>query len=97
MQHYDVIIMDVNMPDMNGIDAVTEIRKLEASAQHDRRPATIVGLTGNDDEQTCQLLRQAGADTVLVKPFRLHQLLTQIDHLEGSEPTTQRGPAAGDG
>jgi CheY-like chemotaxis protein len=56
----DVIVMDVSMPQMNGIDAAREIHR---TLQHVR----IVGLSTHDDENTERLMREAGAEAYFTK------------------------------
>jgi len=66
---YDVILMDVQMPDLDGLEATRRIRARE----RDRR-ATIVALTANvfeSDEARC---RAAGMDGYLQKPMSLETL-----------------------
>lgn len=58
--HPDVVLMDVNMPRMNGIEATREI--------HRRWPQMIViGLSVQDDDATSQAMRKAGATHFLSK------------------------------
>jgi PAS domain S-box-containing protein len=56
----DVIVMDVSLPEMNGIDATREIHR---SLQHIR----IVGLSTHDDESTERLMGRAGAEAYFTK------------------------------
>jgi DNA-binding NarL/FixJ family response regulator len=67
----DVIVMDVSMPLMNGIDATREIHR---TLQHSR----IVGLSTHDDETTKHLMRGAGAEAYFTKNEGTDRLL---DHL----------------
>lgn len=65
---YDLILMDVHMPEMDGLEATRIIRK-DFAAQH-----TIIALTANamqGDEEEC---RQAGMDDYLSKPIKLEEL-----------------------
>jgi CheY-like chemotaxis protein len=70
---YDFIFMDFTMPIMNGADASSAIRK----NGHNR---LIFGLTGNAlDDDKCTFL-EAGADCVITKPLRAHQLDAILAH-----------------
>jgi CheY-like chemotaxis protein len=77
---YDVILMDVHMPDMDGIQATRHIRDAEAASGARRTP--IVALTANafsEDRETCLA---AGMDGFLVKPLdreRLADVLASTD------------------
>jgi signal transduction histidine kinase/ActR/RegA family two-component response regulator len=68
----DVVLMDMHMPEMDGLDATRRIRTLEAARGWTRTP--IVALTASalpEDRQRCV---DAGMDDVLVKPFHRAQL-----------------------
>lgn len=65
-EEYDIIFMDYLMPEMNGIEATEEIRKLGKI----KRPI-IVALTANETHELKNKFQQAGVDDVLVKPLEL--------------------------
>lgn len=56
----DVIIMDVNMPMMNGIEATRQIKKSHASP-------VVIGFSANASTQVRESMKEAGADAVLSK------------------------------
>lgn len=66
----EVILMDVNMPRLNGIEAVERIMRTA--------PTTIVMLTAHGDEETVRRSLAAGASGYLVKPLRDEQLAPTI-------------------
>ncbi len=69
---YDVILMDVQMPGMDGLDATRRIRTWEKETG--RPPVRIIALTANalaDDRDICL---KAGMDDYLPKPIRLEAL-----------------------
>jgi two-component system chemotaxis response regulator CheY len=74
----DLIIVDVNMPEMDGIEMVAELRKLPAHAD-----TPVFMLTAESDVSTVQRGRTAGATAWIVKPFRPEVLLTGIKRVLG--------------
>ncbi len=75
-QSYDVIIVDIRMPDMNGFEALT---KLQTIMEH--VPLVLMTGFGYDPGHSIVKCRQAGlpAGAVLYKPFRLDQLLDTVE------------------
>ena len=78
---YDIILMDMQMPVMDGLTATREIRLHEAAMGLTRTP--IVMLTANALGEHVALAEAAGADRHLAKPFEaaeLLQLVTTLPH-----------------
>jgi two-component system chemotaxis response regulator CheY len=67
---FDMIITDLNMPNMNGLEMIREIRKLPQQAG-----TPIIFLTTESDEGMKQQAKAAGATGWLVKPFVADALL----------------------
>jgi len=67
---YDLILMDVQMPEMDGLEVTRRIRAL--GGRHASIP--IVALTANVVEGTVKKCREAGMNDYLSKPFRVHAL-----------------------
>lgn len=68
---YDTVLLDLGLPDSNGIDTVRKVREVSP-----RMP--IVVLTGLDDEETGLLAIRAGAADYLVKGQQLEKMLVRI-------------------
>jgi len=64
---YDVVLMDLQMPNMNGPEATRRMRR-ELGYR-----GIVIGITGNALPEDLQEFRSEGADDVLVKPIRVHQ------------------------
>ncbi len=75
----DVIIIDEDMPLMQGSEVVEQIRKKEKELGIPRVP--IISCSGTSDEQHAVLLKLKGADVVCSKPFSLDMLITTVEKL----------------
>lgn len=71
---YDLIFMDISMPELNGIEATHQIREFEKKKGLPRTP--IIGLTAFSSEEEC---RDAGMDDFMQKPMMLDQAKAIID------------------
>lgn len=70
--HYNLILMDYHMPEMDGLDASVQIRKHEAAAGSARTP--IIALTADVQKGVQEKCLHAGMDSYLGKPFSWEQL-----------------------
>lgn len=68
MRRPDLVIMDLEMPVMNGFEAIHRIREMQASASEE--PSVIYAFTGYDDQETTKRIRAAGFDGILGKSVR---------------------------
>ena len=71
---YDLVLMDVMMPNMDGYEATRQIRKLEEEEK--RLPVAIIGTTSFSSRTGCL---DAGMDDYLLKPVALEQLRGAIN------------------
>ena len=69
---YNLIIMDMEMPLLGGLDATKVIREKSLSF------APVIALTGNNDEQSRLRCKQAGMNGFLTKPIIREQLEIEI-------------------
>jgi two-component system sensor histidine kinase/response regulator len=77
-ESFDLILMDVQMPNMNGLEATSTIRKLEETS--DRR-TPILALTAHAMEGDRERCIDAGMDDYLSKPIHAKDLLAKIHTL----------------
>lgn len=74
-QSYDLVLMDVQMPGMDGLATTRAIREGEAGG----RRVPVIALTANVSPDQLESYTQAGIDGHLSKPFRRAQLLALVD------------------
>jgi CheY-like chemotaxis protein len=89
VQHaeYDAILMDCQMPEMDGLTATREIRLLEAAGRlprptHELIP--IIAFTANAEHDDRELCLAAGMNAFALKPLVIEQLLSTIEQAVGS-------------
>jgi DNA-binding response OmpR family regulator len=83
-EHPDLILVDVMLPRLGGLDVVREIRK-------DDPPILILSAKGQETDKVAGL--QLGADDYMVKPFGLKELLARIEALLRRRRTRGEGAA----
>jgi len=75
LAEYKLILMDIQMPELDGLEATLAVREFERSVN--RRPAPIIAVTANPHRERCL---NAGMDDFLFKPIMLHDLETMLNH-----------------
>ena len=76
--YYDAILMDVRMPEMDGLEATAAIRKLD---RPDAKTVPIIALTANAFDEDVQLSLQAGMNAHLSKPVEPEHLYQMLEEL----------------
>jgi PAS domain S-box-containing protein len=90
---FDVVLMDVQMPLMDGLDATRAIRQRE---QHSGGHVPIIAMTARvlkGDRERCL---EAGMDAYISKPIQARSLYDAIDSVVAAAPASTREPAEGD-
>jgi two-component system sensor histidine kinase/response regulator len=72
---FDLILMDIQMPEMDGFEATTAIRTNEGDGQH----IPIIALTAHALTGYRELCLKAGMDGYITKPIRLPDLINEIN------------------
>jgi CheY-like chemotaxis protein len=88
--HWDVILMDIQMPVMDGVSATREIRALGAAQGRGRVP--IIAVTANAMPDQVAAYEAAGMDAVVAKPLDAAKLFEAIER--ALEPTAVHSTAA---
>ena len=76
MQRFDIVFMDHLMPNMSGLEAIIEIRKIEDERGWPRTP--IVALTASAFSSDIDTFFGIGMDDVLLKPYRIEELAAKL-------------------
>ena len=84
-QYFDLILMDVQLPGMSGIEATVEIRKQEEKRRLER--VRIVAITCNGSRIECMA---AGMDDYFVKPINRQKLSDILKQWLFSQPQKER-------
>jgi len=85
-QTYDVILMDVQMPEMNGLEAAKAIRR-----RWPDRPVRIIALTAyalKGDKEKCI---ESGMDDYISKPVQMEELTNVLRGLISQDDVAQEG------
>jgi len=75
----DLILLDINLPDISGIDLLTKLKQ-----DHKLSRIPVVMLTGSNFDDDIQKSYDLGASTYLVKPISKNALMLVIEDLFGS-------------
>jgi CheY-like chemotaxis protein len=76
----DIILMDLEMPVMDGLTCVKEIRELEARGEI-RQHVPVIAVTANARSEQIATAKEAGMDAVVTKPFRIAEVVVEMDRL----------------
>jgi two-component system response regulator HydG len=78
-QNFDVTLMDIVMPEMNGVDAFKKIKEIQPGAP-------IILMTAYSDEEMLQSAKDEGVLQIIHKPIRIDQLIELINEVASDEP-----------
>ncbi len=80
---WDLVITDINMPDINGLELISFIKK---SASHKNTPILIISTASSERDRERGMT--LGASGYLVKPFTAEALVEQVLEQIGAEPAS---------
>ena len=90
---FDLILMDVHMPRLDGLEAAAEIRRLAGTQASDVPP--LVALTANAFDEDRRRCLEAGFDDYLAKPFEKQELVDLLVRwCNGQRQSAVEGTAA---
>jgi DNA-binding NtrC family response regulator len=77
--YYDVTLMDIVMPEMNGVEAFHKIREMHPGAQ-------VILMTAYSDDELIQKAKNEGARQVVHKPIRIDQMIELLKEASADQP-----------
>ena len=80
-QKFDLILMDVSMPIMDGITATTKIREYEKQLGSIKSQVFIVGLSAYSQQETIDRAFEAGMNNFITKPATFNKIIRIIEQL----------------
>ena len=79
---YDLVCLDIMMPEMDGVQVLRQLRRLESSPDpgefHPPRPARVIMTSAAGEVQNVLAARSAGCDHFLVKPINSQLLMEHL-------------------
>lgn len=78
-QEFDVTLMDIVMPEMNGVDASRKMKEINPETP-------IILMTAYSDEELLQTAREEGVRQIIHKPIRIDQLIQMISEAADGQP-----------
>jgi signal transduction histidine kinase/DNA-binding NarL/FixJ family response regulator len=86
--HFDLVLMDIHMPQMDGMTAIRQIRAMGGPLSH----IPIIVLTANAMVGDRETYLAAGADGYIAKPIEANELFAAIAQVMGGEQPTSEAP-----
>ncbi|OUL29538.1 ATPase [Nostoc sp. T09] len=77
---YDLILMDCQMPILDGLDTTKEIHRWQESAFASHRRPVVIAMTANAMKEDKQMCLDAGMDDYLSKPVMKEKLAARLEH-----------------
>jgi len=89
-KRFDIILMDLRMPDVDGLEATRKIRAMEWDQGRSATP--IIALSADGDSAVAEHCREAGIDKLFLKPTSSESLAAIIAHYGGNaQPAASNG------
>ncbi len=77
-EHFDIILMDINMPVMDGMECTKAIRSLKDDSKSN---IPIIAITGNAKNYSAEDFKEVGINEYLPKPLNFDQLVETVKRL----------------
>ncbi|MEK9627826.1 MAG: response regulator [Nitrospinota bacterium] len=74
---FDVILMDIHMPVMDGLESTKKIREFETS-NPSKAPTPIIAMTANNEQSDHEIYLNSGMNGIITKPLEIKKVVFQI-------------------
>jgi len=92
-QPYDVVLMDVQMPELDGLEATRRIRQLSPEELAADAQPRIIAMTANALKEDCDICLAAGMDDYVSKPVQVEELVDALNKCRPRRAKVLRKPA----
>jgi CheY-like chemotaxis protein/HPt (histidine-containing phosphotransfer) domain-containing protein len=89
-QPYDVVLMDVQMPELDGLEATRRVRQLPPVKLAAQAQPRIIAMTANAMREACDLCLEAGMDDYVSKPVKVQELMRALRRCHPHRPVAAR-------
>lgn len=76
----DIVLMDIQMPVMNGLEAITHLRAAEKNGEIKKR-YPVIAVTGNARKEQTEQCLASGFDSICVKPYKINEVQSRMEAL----------------
>ncbi|WAR54824.1 hypothetical protein PtB15_4B442 [Puccinia triticina] len=76
----DIVLMDIQMPVMNGLEAITHLRAAEKAGEIKKR-YPVIAVTGNARKEQTEQCLASGFDSICVKPYKIDDVQSRMEAL----------------
>jgi PAS domain S-box-containing protein len=73
---YDIVLLDLQMPEMNGFEVIEVIRNIKSDVRNHNIP--VIALTADISPDTKEKVNSSGMNDIVLKPFEQHELCSKI-------------------
>jgi len=92
-QPYDAVLMDVQMPEMDGLEATRRIRQMSPAELAAKIQPRIIAMTANAMREDCDICLAAGMDDYVSKPIQVGALVSALSKCRPRWPGAARKPS----
>jgi CheY-like chemotaxis protein len=79
VQPFDIVLMDCQMPKMDGYEATCRIRAIEEAGAGKHPPSVIIAITGDASIKNRDLCCKTGMNDILAKPFTMAEIKMMLE------------------